>query len=577
MEIAFFILFFNAGISIIGILIVWPRRKMPAAMPLIFLNSAVIIWSVGYAFELISPELSSKLIWTIVQYIGILIIPIPAFFLSLEHLRKKRLRFPSTLLLLLIIPVFVFIMLCTNEYHHLFYQKFDLIIRADYNSLQLTYGPVFWIHTIYSYSLLIASLVLLIRSLFVLPSVYKRQTYTILFAYFVPWIANIIYILRVFPFILIDPSPLGFTATGVIILFGLTFYNLFDFVPFAADTIINNLNDSIIILSPENTLLKINPQAEELLSCSAPDCIGKDISIVLDGKLSPLTSMTHKERIQIELPISLKDGTSYFDCKISPIKMGKRQVAKVIMLRDITQLKKAQLELKNWNFELENMVLERTDELTKTNDHLKDEISKKELLLKEIHHRVKNNLTMIRSLIVIQSSNMKDPNMLNKFKDLTSRVASIGLIHEKLYTSENFQTIDLDSYLTGLIKSHILTFSNIETPISFTKEIDRLSLNINIIIPLGLIFTELITNAIKYARNEHDEIVFTITAKEDNKSMKIIMMDSGCGYPATVLEGERKSTGLKLIEVFVKQLNGSIIFENDHGARSILTIPVIQD
>ncbi|MBN2531816.1 MAG: ATP-binding protein [Spirochaetales bacterium] len=575
MRIAFFILCFNAGIALIGAFIAWTKREMPAAVPLIFLKIAVIFWSVGYAFELISPDVDGKFFWTIVQYVGIISIPVPVFFLAFEHLTKKKLRTPIPVFLSLVIPVFIFIMLCTNGLHHLFYRKFELVVLENYNALDIHYGSVFWINVAYSYGFLILALILLIKALFALPSVYKRQTLLIICGFFIPWIANIVYIFRLFPFITIDTSPFGFSATGVIALFGLLYYNLFDFIPFAADTIINNMNDSIIILSKDNKLLKINPQAEKLLQCSSMDCSGKDISSLFNGNLMPLAGTSFKENTHIELHFSLDNETiSYFDCKVSPVKKGKRLVAKTVILRDITLLKNAERSLKNWNTELEQRIIMRTRELSLANDHLKKEISKKELLLKEIHHRVKNNLAIIRSLIFVQSSSIKDVAVLNMFKDLTSRVASIGLIHEKLYKSEDFQTIDLDNYMSELVESHISTFGGKDSPITFEKDIDRISLNINTIIPLGLIFTELITNSIKYANDNKRECVLEIRAKKENNTVTIVVSDSGPGFPDSIIRGERKGTGLKVIDVLVNQLSGKIIFENDNGAKTTLMIPV---
>lgn len=559
----------------IAALIAWARRKIPATIPLVYLNTAVIFWSIGYAFELISPDLQAKFSWTIFQYIGIIGVPLSGFFLSYEHLKKKKLSFSLPVLLFLAVPVFVFSMLCTNGQHHLFYQRFELVIFTDYNATYIQYGIVFWIHTAYSYGLLVISFILLIRALSVLPSVYRRQTFSILCAYIIPTGINVVYLLRLFPFITIDPTPFGFSITGLIILFGLLYYNLFDFVPFAADTIINNLNDCIIILSPDNKLLKINPQVEKLMHCTSSDCIGKHISSLFNGNLKSLADTPYEEKTHIHLHFSVDNETSYFDCKVSPIRMGKRLVAKTVMLRDITPLKKAELSLKNWNIELEQRIIIRTRELSEANDHLKEEIKKRELLLKEIHHRVKNNLALIRSLIIVQSSPIKDEIVLNMFKDLISRVASIGLIHEKLYKSEDFHSINLDNYLSELMESHASTFSDKDSPIIFEKDIDQVALDINTIIPLGLIITELITNSIKYAKTSTGECVLTIRVKKDNSTVTIIVADSGPGFPESVLEGEKKGTGFKLIHVLIEQLNGLIVFENDNGAKTTLTIPLL--
>jgi PAS domain S-box-containing protein len=576
MSIVFFILCFNAGIALIGAIIAWTRRKIPATVPLIFLNIAVISWSVGYAFELITPDLGNKFNWIIIEYTGIALVPVTLFFLSYEHMKKQKIRSPAPVLPLLIVPVFVFILLCTNGQHHLFYKQFEFTPAGDGHTLVFQYGIIFWIHTAYSYGVLVASMVLLIRALFVLPSVYQRQTLTFIGASFIPWLTNALYLFRLFPFLKIDPSPFSFTVTGIITLFGLLYYNLFDFLPFAADTIINNLNDSIFIVSQDNKLLKINPLAEELLECRSSECIGRNIRSIFKQNLQPLSDILSGEQNHIHLHFPKNNEIIYFDCKVSPIRMGKRVVAKAVILRDITPLKKAELSLKNWNIELEQRIIIRTRELSDVNKHLKNEIKKRELLLKEIHHRVKNNLAIIRSLIYIQSSSIKDEVVQDMFKDLTSRVASIGLIHEKLYKSEDFQTIRLDNYLSELMESHIQTFSDKGTPIIFDKEIEPITLDINTIIPLGLIFTELVTNSIKYAQRENGENLLAVRAQKRDFIVTIVLSDSGPGFPASVIRGEKVGTGLKVIEVLIKQLNGTIVFENDHGAKTTLSIPVLE-
>ena len=164
----------------------------------------------------------------------------------------------------------------------------------------------------------------------------------------------------------------------------------------------------------------------------------------------------------------------------------------VTLTTDITEQKKAEQYLRSAHDELEIKVQERTSELLTT-------LQEKELLLREIHHRVKNNLQIISSLLNLQIPYIKDEQSIEFFKESQNRVKSISMVHEKLYQSKNLDKIDFGSYISNIVTNLFQTYDVNQNLIEYDLDLDSTELNIETSIPCGLIITELVTNSIKHA------------------------------------------------------------------------------
>ncbi|WP_291865833.1 sensor histidine kinase [Maribacter sp.] len=194
----------------------------------------------------------------------------------------------------------------------------------------------------------------------------------------------------------------------------------------------------------------------------------------------------------------------------------------------------------------------------------KNELSKKllekETLLKEIHHRVKNNLQTVSSLLSLQSRNTQDDNIKTLLKATKDRVISMAMIHEMLYMREDLSKIEYKTYVQELSQYLIKSIKGIENKIKLTIDIPDIKLGIDTAIPLGLLINEAITNALKYGivDDREGEIHIAIT-KEVNKEYVLKIGDNGIGFPETINHKNTKSLGLKLIYNLTRQLKGSII------------------
>ncbi|MEM6520821.1 MAG: PAS domain S-box protein [Cyanobacteria bacterium P01_C01_bin.70] len=206
---------------------------------------------------------------------------------------------------------------------------------------------------------------------------------------------------------------------------------------------------------------------------------------------------------------------------------------------------------------------------------VQDSLKDKELLLKEVYHRVKNNLQVIYSLLNLQSRSLAEPRAKAAIRDSQSRVAAMALVHEKLYQSSDLECIELADYISSLAKSLLETYAMSTKDIQLDIDVGACWLDIERAIPCGLILTELIANSFKYAFPEGRKGKLTITSfNSPSHETTLTIQDDGIGLPASIDFGCTKSLGLHLVQNLTKQLRGTI--ERVHtavGTEFQLTFP----
>ncbi len=195
---------------------------------------------------------------------------------------------------------------------------------------------------------------------------------------------------------------------------------------------------------------------------------------------------------------------------------------------------------------------------------IEDSLQEKESLLGEIHHRVKNNLALIIGLIEMQSQKAQDSILKNELQIILRRINAIGLIHEKLYKSNNFSKINISDYLNDFAKISFKYFDN-GSNAKFKLVCDQINLNTKQSIPLALLFNELLSNYFKYAVNAVKNPFMQLIITETDNVIRISVSDNGPGLPADFDISKTKSLGWKLISLFLKQLKAKYEIKNDNG------------
>jgi PAS domain S-box-containing protein len=238
-------------------------------------------------------------------------------------------------------------------------------------------------------------------------------------------------------------------------------------------------------------------------------------------------------------------------------KRNGEKIIRQIILYPIKDDKNNVLEISGIGFDItENKINE---------EKISQSLKEKEILLKEVHHRVKNNMQVISSILNLQSSYVRDSYALNLLKECQNRIKSMAFIHESLYQTKNFESVNFSEYLTTLTKNLVHTYSIDTKKIKLILTLDQLFLNLDSSIPCGLIINEIISNSLKYAfPNNRDGIIF-VTLKVNKKNVKIEVGDNGIGIPESVDIKNTQTLGLQLVDTLVEQIGGTLNLNRNKG------------
>jgi two-component sensor histidine kinase len=239
-----------------------------------------------------------------------------------------------------------------------------------------------------------------------------------------------------------------------------------------------------------------------------------------------------------------KDGYRKIgEVNTSPLIRDGKVIAMISVARDITERKQAE-------------------------DFIKKSLEEKEILLREIHHRVKNNMQLIISLLNLQARNIKDEDMKLLYKDAEYRIKAMSLVHEKLYLSENLARIDFSEYIRSIFNQLSAMYHIISDEISLELNSDHVELGVDLAVPSGLIVNEILTNSFKHAfpSNFTGPGKITVSLRESQYNIiELIISDNGIGAHQKMDLNKKDSLGMLLISILTKQLNGTVTLDNHAG------------
>ncbi|VVB96970.1 Methyl sulfide methyltransferase-associated sensor [uncultured archaeon] len=315
-------------------------------------------------------------------------------------------------------------------------------------------------------------------------------------------------------------------------------------------TLVEKGNDGIVII--QDGLLKfINSKMAEIAGYTITEAVGKPFSNFIFSDCRGLVIDNYKMRMsgekvqnKYEIKIISKDGRNI------PVEVNASLIdyegkpAEMAIIRDINERKQAE-------------------------EQIIHSLREKEVLLREIHHRVKNNMQIVSSLLGLQAESIKEKKYLEMFKDSRNRIMSMYMIHEKLYRSRDLEKIEFNEYITdlasGLLQSHGVEAGTVKLNLN----VGDTSLGIDFAIPCGLIINELITNSLKYAFPDGRIGEISVSLHPFNKNMfELVVSDNGVGFPSDVDFRKTESLGLRLVTILAEnQLHGQIDLERAGGTR----------
>jgi PAS domain S-box-containing protein len=308
--------------------------------------------------------------------------------------------------------------------------------------------------------------------------------------------------------------------------------------------------DGIITTDTDGKIVLFNSSLKNIFGFSIDEIKGKHVTMLMPDrykqnfidKLDRFKSTgNHELAGKTFESIGLrKDGTE-FPFEISIATWGsKGDMFTTSIIRDVTERKKNEKLLQN-------------------------SLDEKEILLKEIHHRVKNNLMIISSLLNLQSRYIKDEESKTIFKESQNRARSMALIHERLYQSADLKRIDFGDYINTLSNDLYHTYIMDTSLIKLNIDVDDVKLDINTSIPLGLILNELVTNSLKHAFPEGKKGEISIIFHKYDEKYLLEVNDNGIGFPDEIDYKNTESLGLRLVTSLTEQIDGKIEFNNASG------------
>ncbi|PKL67025.1 MAG: hypothetical protein CVV28_08205 [Methanobacteriales archaeon HGW-Methanobacteriales-1] len=306
--------------------------------------------------------------------------------------------------------------------------------------------------------------------------------------------------------------------------------------------------DPLITIGPDGRVTDVNMATKKVTGYSRVELIGSDFS----------DYFTEPEKAREGYQLVFKDGSvsdyplkiQHKNGEITPVlynaSVYRDESGDVVGVfaaaRDVTKLNKAKNDLK------------RT-------------IEEKNVLLSEVHHRVKNNMQIISSLLNLQTMYVADDETINILKESQDRVKAMAILYEKLYLSDDLMEINFEEYIRSMVKGLFYTHNIKEGQVSITIEIENIFLNIETSIPCGLIVSEFVSNSFKHAFPNGEKGKIKVSLQSFGDKFELIVSDNGIGFPENLDFRNTRSLGLQLVNSLVNQIDGVISLDNSHGTR----------
>jgi PAS domain S-box-containing protein len=318
--------------------------------------------------------------------------------------------------------------------------------------------------------------------------------------------------------------------------------------------ILEMADDAIISIDRAQNIWSFNQGAERVFGYKASEVLGQPLSVLIPGRFrkahdkhvgdfaqSAAVSRVMAQRAEI---FALRKGGEEFpaEASISKVEVDGTLILTVI-LRDASERKQAE-------------------------NKLRETLAEKEMLLREVHHRVKNNLQVVSSLLNLQARATGDEELARAFEESQNRVQSMALIHEQLYESHNLSDVDFPEYIRQLASKLFRSYQVRTDRVRLETEISDVRIGVDLAVPCGLILNELISNSLKYAFPKGREgVIYVSVERMHDGSAVLTVSDDGVGLPSEIGFWNTKTLGLRLVRSLVRQLDGEIDIAGPPGAQ----------
>jgi len=565
--------------SILVAFLTWSQRKDRMSKYFVVVLVSTAIWSIMHGLQIVASDLNLKLIFSKLTYLGMTLLP-PSWFIFASIYAREPLKIVERKpYLLYIIPVITLLLRLTDDFHHLVWSSSSTIRIYGVTMPLSRYGPWFWVFVSYSYFLVFAGSSMLLKEAISYSSLYKKKSLFIITAALLPIAFSFIYLSRVCPF---DLTPVSFSLSSFFAFIGIYKLRLIEIIPIARDKVIENMADAVMVFDEELRLIDLNKSAERFISKRKDEVVGKSaMDLPIDTDILRILHSEEKKTCE-------KNGR-FYDIAIQPVKDKKGKViGKILIARDITDIKRYQNELEELNKHLEEKVKERTKEVWKL-------VKQKDDFIKQLGHDLKTPLTPMMSLLPLIKERVKDKEVVrlldiisrnvNYMKDLVTDTLSLAQLSTPSYKPK-FEDLNLHNVVEEILieneylmkEKDIHPINKIDT--SICVKADKLRLK--------EIFANLISNSVRYtpkggwiefsAKRVGDEVVIEV---RDNgigltEEQKEKIFDEFYKADESRHDLSTSGLGLSICKKIVERHGGRIWAESEgigKGTSIIFTLP----
>lgn len=547
-----------ASLSLGVYALLW-RRNVKGTTSFILSMLVVTIWSAGNAFEMASINYSTKLFWANIQYFAYCYSPVTLLAMCMQFTGYDGWIRSRKVLWLAVIPTIIILLVWTDGVHGLIRYDMHMDYSGSFPVINKKYGPVFYIHALYSHFLNILAWVLLIKAVFFKNSVYRKQATALLFGLSLIIIPNIIYISGFGPIKRFDITPLFFAPGGLIIAWGIYRYKLFDLIPVARAAVMENMDAGVMVLDLQERVLDINPALKKVVGYSIIKTSAGTVEEVC-GKIPELIkACTNKSITHSEFAINKEGVSKVYEILLSPLTDHKGvMMGRLVVIHDITQKKQEQ-----------QLYLKQQWKLAVT--------AERERLARDLH----DNLGQVLGFINLQAQGIRK-ELINADVDIVSdkldklvnvSQAAHNDIREYIRSIRNTEAFERD-FMTGLTKN-IMSFEEqsglkvkLDIPIEFSGEGLKPNIRINIL----NIVKEALNNIRKHAEADNVKISFAIAQDE----LSVTVEDDGKGFDVNSKADNFKTRfGLNIMRERAAEMGAQIDISSSagKGSRIVVIVP----
>ncbi len=324
-------------------------------------------------------------------------------------------------------------------------------------------------------------------------------------------------------------------------------------------TLLQAIPDLVWLKDVNGVYLACNSKFERFFGASESEIVGKKDYDYMEADLADFFRERDRKALEAGGPVSNEEWITYKDS-------GERVLLETI--------KTPMLDYSGAVIGVLGIGRDITERKT-SSERIAGLLAEKELLLREVHHRIKNNMNTIKGLLSLQLLSEKNPDAAASLREAENRVQSIIMLYERLYVSENFRELPVKDYIESLCEMIISSFNN-SGKVRFSTSIDDFVLSIQILTSLGIIINELITNAMKHAFTGRESGELSLLMKLNSGTVTVILRDNGRGIPDNVEMNRSTGFGLELTGMLVEQIGGRIRIERGEGTNIILEFNINQ-